>query len=142
MPEATNTVVIARPVADVFAFFTDPANDPDWRAGVKSIRAEGDPAVGAVVHQTIAGPMGRGVPANIEITAYDAERRYAFKGVAGPVRPIGDFAFSEVDGGTKVTFTLSAELGRLSRRILGKQVQKAMDDEVAGLAGAKALLEG
>ncbi|HJQ07606.1 MAG TPA: SRPBCC family protein, partial [Nocardioides sp.] len=60
MPHASRTVTIAAPIEKVFAFFTDPANEPSWRTGVKDIHAHGEPAVGAVIHQTIKGPLGRG----------------------------------------------------------------------------------
>jgi hypothetical protein len=36
MPAARRTIVIERPIDDVFAFLTDPANDRSWRTHVKS----------------------------------------------------------------------------------------------------------
>lgn len=141
MPAAQRTIEIARPVQEVFAFFSDPANDPSWRSGVKEIHAHGAPEVGAVVHQTVAGPMGRGIPADIEITAYEPGVRYAFRGVSGPVRPVGEYRFAPTGSGTSVTFSLSADLGGLKGVVLAKQVQRTMDREVASLDRAKALLE-
>jgi uncharacterized protein YndB with AHSA1/START domain len=141
MPSAERTIVIARPVADVFAFFTDPANDPAWRSGVKDIHAHGEPHVGEVIHQTVAGPMGRGIPADIEITEYQPEQRYRFHGVAGPVRPDGEYFFTEVEGGTSVTFRLSAELTGMKKLFMAGQVQKSMDGEMAALDKAKQVLE-
>ncbi|TCJ28977.1 SRPBCC family protein [Nocardioides jejuensis] len=141
VPQAANTVVIARPVADVFAFFTTPANDPTWRSGVKEISG-GTPAVGAVVKQTIAGPMGKGIPADIEITALEQDAAYGFRGITGPVRPVGRYTFTVVEDGTHVHFSLSAEITGLKKLMMGAAVQKSMDAEVAGLAKAKALLEG
>lgn len=142
MPSATRSIVINRPVADVFAFFTDPANDPRWRDGVKDIHGHGEPAVGEVIHQTIAGPMGRGIAADIEITAYDVDSRYAFQVVAGPARPQGDFRFVPSGDGTEVTFTLSAELTGLKKLMMAGPVQKSMDGEMRNLDKAKAILEG
>ena len=34
MPEESNTITIARPVSDVFAFLADAENDRQWRGGV------------------------------------------------------------------------------------------------------------
>jgi uncharacterized protein YndB with AHSA1/START domain len=142
MPSAQHTVVIARRVGDVFAFFTDPANDKKWRSHVKEISAEGPLAVGSRVHQVIAGPGGRGIPSDIEVAGYEPNARYAFQAVQGPVRPRGEFRFQPTaDGGTEVALSLAAELSGLKKLLMSKAVQKAMDGEVGGLDRAKAFLE-
>jgi len=141
MPSASRTITINRPPADVFAFFADPANDPAWRDAVKDIHSHGDPEVGGVIHQTIAGPMGRGLSADLEITAYDVGSRYAFQVVAGPARPAGEFTFAPSGAGTAVTFSLRAELTGVKKLLLAGPVQKSMDAEMANLDKAKAILE-
>jgi uncharacterized protein YndB with AHSA1/START domain len=142
MPSAQRTVVIAAPIETVFAFFADPANDPRWRGGVKDMHAHDEPAVGAVIHQVIAGPMGRGINADIEITDYDVPTKYGFRAIGGPVRPVGSYVFASVDGGTQVTFSLEAEVTGLKKLMMGGPVQKSMDGEMAALDKAKALIEG
>lgn len=141
MPTATRTVVIQRDLATVFAFFTNPENDPKWRSHVKEIAAEGPPGPGARIHQVIAGPGGRGIPADIEVTDYAVPSRYAFRVVAGPARPVGEFTFAPAGDGTEVTFSLSAEIGGLRKLLMSGPVQKSMDGEMAALDRAKALLE-
>lgn len=141
MPQAQRSVVIDRPVEDVFAFFTDPANDPRWRPSVKEIAAQGPPAVGARIHQVVSGPGGRGIPADIEVTVYEPTSRYAFKVTAGPVRPAGEYRFAPFNGGTEVTFSLSAEMTGLKKLVMSGSVQKSMDMEMRALDTAKRLLE-
>src|SRR6516225_7703720 len=141
MPHAQRTIVIARPPAEVYAFFADAENDKNWRPGVKLIHREGPLAVGTRYTQRIAGPGGRQVPADVEITALDPDTRVAFRGVAGPVRPEGDYSFAPAEGGTSVTFTLDAELSGVKKLLMAKPVQKSMDAEMANLDKAKALLE-
>ena len=141
MPSAQRTVVIGRPVEEVFAFFADPAKDQRWRPQVKEISASGPMAVGATIHQVVAGPGGRGIPADIEVTAYEPPTRYAFRVTAGPVRPAGEYRFAPAAGGTEVTFTLSAELSGVKRFVMSKPVQGSRDGEMASLDTAKALLE-
>lgn len=141
MPEAQRSVVIDRSVEDVFAFFTDPANDPRWRPSIKEIDAQGPPAVGAKIHQVVSGPGGRGIPADIEITAYDPASRYAFAVTAGPVRPKGEYRFTPSNDGTEVTFSLSAEITGLKKLFMSGPVQKSMDMEMDALDTAKRLLE-
>lgn len=141
MPSAERTVTINAPIDQVFTFFTTPANDPSWRGGIKDIHAHGEPAVGSVVHQTIAGPMGRGIGADIEITAYVPNSRYAFRVIAGPVRPVGSYDFAAVESGTTVTFKLDAEVTGLKKAMMSKPVQKNMDAEMGALDNAKRILE-
>ena len=84
MPEASHSVEINRPAADVFAFLGDGENDPQWRSGVLDVRRRSGHGQGAVYEQGVKGPMGRRVPADYEITAYEPDRRIAFRAIAGP----------------------------------------------------------
>ena len=143
MPKAERSVRIARPVDEVFAFFTDPANESTWRGdAVKEFTPDGPIAVGTRIRQVVAGPMGRNLDADIEITGLEPDVRYAFRGVAGPVRPIGEYSFRPVEEGTEVTFRLDAPLSGLKKVFMGSSVQKAVNAEMACLDTAKAVLEG
>jgi carbon monoxide dehydrogenase subunit G len=142
MPNAERTITINAPIDTVFAFFTTPANDASWRGGVKEMHAHGAPAVGSVIHQVIAGPMGRGINADIEITDYSPNTRYAFKAIGGPFRPVGSYDFASVAGGTSVTFTLGGEISGFKKLMMEKPIQKNMAAEMAALDNAKKLLEG
>ena len=141
MPQAKRTIVIARPQSEVFAFFADAENDPQWRSAVKLIKREGPLAVGARYTQRVAGPGGREVPADVEVTTLEPDVEVAFRGIAGPVRPDGGYTFAALEDGTLVTFRLSAELTGIKKFLMGKPVQKAMDAEMANLDKAKAVLE-
>jgi uncharacterized protein YndB with AHSA1/START domain len=141
MPHAERTIVIARPHAEVYSFFADAENDKRWRPSVALIRREGPLAVGTRYTQRLAGPGGRQVAADIEITALDPGTRVAFRGVSGPVRPTGGYSFASAEGGTAVTFTLDAELTGVKKFLMTTPVQKSMDAEMANLDKAKALLE-
>jgi uncharacterized protein YndB with AHSA1/START domain len=142
MPSATRTIRIDRPPDQVFAFFANPANDQSWRHHVKEISAEGPPGVGRKIHQVVEGPGGRGIAADIEVTAYDPPTRYAFEVVAGPARPRGEFRLAPSGDGTELTFSLSADLGGLRGMFLSRPVQSSMDGEMRALDTAKAKLEG
>jgi len=141
MPHAERTITIARPPDEVFRFFTTPSNDPSWRTGVKEISAAGPIAVGTQVHQVVAGPGGRSIAADIEVTAYEPPTRYAFKAIAGPARPVGEYRFAPAGDGTQVTFSLDADLGGLKGLFMSRPVQSTMDGEMRALDTAKAKLE-
>jgi uncharacterized membrane protein len=141
MPSAERIITIDRPPDLVYAFFTDHANDPRWRPNVLKIEPVSGAPVGTRIHQVIKGPGGRGLGADIEITANEPSARYSFQVVAGPVRPIGDFRFSPAGGGTEVRFSLAAGLSGLKRLLMSGAVQRSMDGEMAALHTAKGIIE-
>jgi uncharacterized protein YndB with AHSA1/START domain len=143
MPSAQRTIRIGRSPETVFAFLTDPTNDPGWRSGVKEMSADGGPGVGRRIHQVVAGPGGRGIAADIEVTAYEPPTRYAFRTVSGPVRPTGEYRLAPAGAdATDVSFALTAAVAGWKRFVMGGAVQRSMDGEMAALDKAKAILEG
>lgn len=89
-----NTIVINRPIADVFAFVADGETAPRWRPAVVSVKLKSGSkdSVGAVYMQRVkGGPMGN-VPADYEVTKYEPNRRLEFRAIAGPVRPEGSIS--------------------------------------------------
>jgi uncharacterized protein YndB with AHSA1/START domain len=141
MPSATGSIVVHRPIQQVFDFFTTPSNDPRWRSHVKEISASGPLGPGTVVRQVVAGPGGRGIPASLRVVAFESPSRYSFIVTEGPARPEGEFRFTSVEGGTEVSLTLRAELRGLRGLLLSRPVQHSMDGEVAALDRARRLIE-
>ncbi|HEX5451464.1 MAG TPA: SRPBCC family protein [Candidatus Limnocylindrales bacterium] len=141
MAGATHAVVIHRPVAEVFAFVADGEQGPRWRSGVLDIRRIAGEGVGTRYLQGVAGPLGRRVAADYEITVFEPNQRIEFQTVAGPVRPHGRYDFAAEDGGTRLTFTLDAALNGLRRLLMGSMVQRTMEGEVQALDRLKHVLE-
>jgi hypothetical protein len=50
-PEESNTITIARPVSDLFAFLADAENDTQWRGGVIEITRTSGQGVGTTYRQ-------------------------------------------------------------------------------------------
>jgi uncharacterized protein YndB with AHSA1/START domain len=142
VPSAERTLTIAAPIEKVFAFFTNAENDAAWRSDVVEAKAEGPMAVGTIVRQVVAGPAGIGhVAADSQVTAYEPPNTYAFKIIAGPVRPQGSFTFAEVDNGTSVTMKLDVDIRGPQKFVFSKPAQSAMNATMKSLDKAKAVLE-
>jgi uncharacterized membrane protein len=141
MPEARHQVTIGRPAGEVFAFIADGLNGPKWRPGILDIAHVSGSGVGATYKQGVRGPGGRRVDADYRVTAYEPNARLAFEAIAGPVRPTGEYILEEVDGGTRLTFALQAELGGIRKLLMGGAVQKTMVSEVQATERLKSLLE-
>jgi uncharacterized membrane protein len=134
MAHAAHTVVIEKPISDVFAFLADATNDPKWRPQVTSITHVSGSGVGTVYAQTMKGPGGRPIAGDFRITRYDEPTRLDFEVIAGPARPTGSYVLRDAgSGATEITFTLDLKprgLTVLLSPMIGKQVKS----EVANLA--------
>lgn len=142
MAAAQRSIVINRPVDEVWAFVTDGANAPKWRSGVLDVSKVSGQGVGETWKQGVKGPGGRRIDADYEITAWEPGRRMAFKAIAGPVRPTGEYRIAAEDGGTRLSFSLDAELSGLKKLLMGGAVQSTMNAEMGALDRLKAVLEG
>jgi carbon monoxide dehydrogenase subunit G len=142
MAEATHFVEIAKPIETVFAFIDDGEKCPQWRPGILDIKRVSGEGVGATYTQGVSGPMGRRVSADYQVTMFEPNRRIEFQTTAGPVRPHGRYDFEAVAGGTRLTFSLDAEVKGLKKLLMGSMVQKTMVGEVQALDNLKRILEG
>ena len=141
-PQASHEVVVKRPIEEVFAYLADGERCTEWRPGVVSIaRVSGDGGVGTRYAQQVRGPMGRSIAADYEITRSDPPRLLEFQTVTGPARPHGLYELEELDGGTRVRFTLDADLGGVRGLLMGGAVQRTMDHEVGMLENLRRKLE-
>jgi hypothetical protein len=125
----------------VFSFIADGLNGPQWRPGIVDIAHVSGSGVGATYRQGVKGPGGRRIDADYRITAFEPDRRLAFEAIAGPVRPTGEYLLEQVPDGTRLTFSLDAELSGIKKLFMGGAVQKTMDAEVAATDRLKQLLE-
>lgn len=133
---------ITRPPDAVFAYLADGEKGTQWRSGVLDIRrVSGDGGAGTRYAQGVQGPIGRRIAADYEITICAPNQRLEFQTVAGPARPHGRYDLSPEDGGTRLTFSLDAQLGGLKQLLMGSAVQRTMEAEVKALDRLKTVLE-
>ena len=142
MAHAENEVSINRTANDVYAFLADGLNNKLWRPAVKAVAlASGEAGnQGAVYSQTIAGPGGRTIAGDYEITAAQPGKRLDFQVIAGPARPTGSFTLDENNGGTTVRFALDLQ-PKGFMKLMGSMITKTMESEVGQLGQLKSVLE-
>jgi uncharacterized membrane protein len=141
MPSAQHSISIRRPVGEVFAFVADGENAMRWRPGVLDVSHQSGEGLGAIYRQGVRGPGGRRIAADYEITAFELDRRIAFRAIAGPVRPTGEYRFVADADGTTLSLALDATLSGWKRLLMGRAVQSTMDSEVHNLETLKSILE-
>jgi len=141
MPSAQHSVTVHRPIGEVFAFVANGENAMRWRPGVLDVARQSGEGLGAVYKQGVKGPGGRRIAADYEITAFEPDRRIAFRAIAGPVRPTGVYGFAPDGDSTTVSLVLDATLTGWKRLVMGRAVQSTMESEVRNLETLKAILE-
>ena len=137
------STVINRPVADVFAFFTEPANNPKWEEGLIECRmaSPGPMGVGAQVLE-VRKFMGRHMESTLEVTAYEPNKKYAVKVASGPIQFDLSAMFETVGDGTKISTSGQGEPGgffKLAEGLVKKQLQSQVEGDMGRL---KKVLEG
>ncbi|MEE9491632.1 MAG: SRPBCC family protein [Dehalococcoidia bacterium] len=105
------SVVINRPIEEVYAYVVDVENCPQWRSSCLEAKrfTEGPIRAGTTERYTMR-VFGRRQETTMEVTEYEPHRKYAWRATSGGLFPLrGWFTFQTVDGGTKVTETIEAE---------------------------------
>jgi uncharacterized protein YndB with AHSA1/START domain len=136
------SVVINRPVEEVFAFVTRIENWNQWDAQLAEVKktSEGPVGVGTTC-QEVRHFMGRRMESTNEITEYEPNRKLSFKSTSGPFPVEGGYTFESVEGGTKFTVKGQAETGgffKLTDPIVRRAVKGQLETINANL---KELLE-
>lgn len=141
MPSAEHSVSVKRPVSEVFEFVADGENAMRWRPGVLDVARQSGEGLGAIYRQGVKGPGGRRIAADYEVTAFEPDHQIAFRAIAGPVRPTGEYRFTSEGGGTIVSLVLEATVTGWKRLVMGRVVQSTMESEVRNLDTLKQILE-
>lgn len=130
-----HSVIINRPVREVFDLVGNPDNDPTWGSLIVGSTAlsSGPVGVGSRFEQT-ATFMGARLTAMIEITDYEPERKVSYV-TSKPVAIEHARTFEEVPEGTRLTFVTELHAhGRfrvaeaLLRRGAHRQMEADMDE--------------
>ena len=133
--DVTAAVRVARPPAEVAAYMTDPANDPEWIGGVREARLEGAPPIGVGSRVArVASFLGRRVEYVNEVAALDAAH-LDMRSVSGPFpmqitygfRADGDGAGTVVSNRVRGAARGFAFAGPLLPRLVRRSVQKDLE---------------
>jgi len=134
------SVMIDRPVEEVWKFITDLSKVPTWDTRVLEMK------------QTSTGPLGvgstgefrekmRNMTISIRITEYDPNRRCSFEHTSGPMKgSIMTESIENIEGKTRFTFSHDLKLSGFYK-LLGVMKGRMRREVVASLNNAKRILE-
>jgi len=143
-----STVIIERPLEEVFGFVLDLTNVPSADPSVKSVQktSEGPIEAGTTfLMRQEAPPIGKVREASVRYTAVEPNHYIEFEAMVGPISPTASLTFEQADGATKVTFRGEPNpvgvLKIISPLIRG-QGQRMWDRRLAGLKSTLETPEG
>jgi len=136
------SVVIERPVEEVFAFATDPNKDALWQSTTLDTEQTSGGAVdvGTTLRST-AKFLGRRIETTMEVTENEPPRRQCVRVTSGPIPGSGCYLFEPAEGGTRFTQKFDAEVGgffKLAEPLVARAIRRQIDADMATL---KDLLE-
>ena len=138
-----HTIVIERPIEEVFAFATDPENEPLWQStSLETEQTSGGPVGVGTTFRNTSKFLGRRIESTYEVTENDPPHRQCMRITSGPIPGSGCYALEPTeDGSTRFTQTFEAEAGgffRLAEPLVGRAIRRQIEADMATL---KDLLE-
>jgi uncharacterized membrane protein len=111
MAPIVDSIEINRSPEDVFAYVDDLGKHAEWQEQLVSthVETEGPTRVGTRAADMRRMPGGTREIA-YEITEHDPPHKSSFRGVNGPVRPVGTVTVAPLDGGARSKLTLELDL--------------------------------
>ncbi len=146
MPRVEASVVIARDVAEVFAFTDNATHEPVWRSSTvdAAYTSEGPPGVGTTGRETVR-VLGRDISTEWEITEYVPNERVAYTVVAegAPTSASTWYEYAQAPEGTRFTITIDIPhyagfFGRLADTLVARIQRRTLATDLRRL---KQLLE-
>jgi uncharacterized membrane protein len=138
MAPIVETVEIAKSPQEVFAYLDDLARHGEWQTQIESVEllTDGPTRVGTRAVDTRRVPGGR-QKITYEITEHDPPRKAAFRGLDGPIRPVGSVTVEGFDGAARSRVTLELDLvghglvGKLLAPIARRDARKHVPEDQA-----------
>ena len=138
-----NTVTIARPEDEVFAFLADFGNIPAWNYAITSTvqTSPGQSGIGATYLQTRTVP--RRSEEEFQVTEFEPPSRLAIKGQLGPFTASSSYLLEPAAGGTRLTNHVELEpASALLRPLAPLAIPRVKTAVARNLGTLKQLLEG
>lgn len=142
MFEVEESIVIDRPVAEVFAIVADQTNIPRWQRGIAEVhRLTPDPIGVGTRHEVVRKFLGRELSVTTEYVRYDPNQVVTFTAITGPAVMEVSYLTEAVSEGTKLTCHLKMDqkgLFRVADSLVSRNMKK---DFTASFRTLKGMLE-
>lgn len=143
MVKGEASIVINRPIAEVFAFVADDRNASRWQPGVVNVRREpeGSTRVGTKVFEERVVFPNKRITAVAEVVEFEEQQKIHERNTDGPMDVDDLTTFRAVEGGTEVTICLALTPKGFLKLIGPFMGPRLRSDISKGLGNLKHLLE-
>ena len=108
------SILINRPLEEVFAFLSNAENDPKWRSGAVEVKKTSKGPVGVdSTWSSVGHLLGQRIENEMECTEYESNWKYTVKSQSGSFPIESRATFEHIAGSTGINLTAEAELGGL-----------------------------
>ena len=142
MPIFDSSVLINRPVEEVFAFVTEPGNSTLWQSGcLESVKTSEGPVGVGTTGREVRRFLGLQIETTGEVTDFEPNKRSSVKTTSGPAQGQATWTFESAGGGTTFATAIDVDLGglfKLAGPVLSRMIERQIETDLANL---KDLLE-
>jgi uncharacterized membrane protein len=142
MIKEERSVVIRRPIGEVFAYVADLRHSARWQAGLSEVRKVTEGPMGLGTRFTVVRKLlGRKLELSSEFVGYEPNTMVTFR-FSGSMPGEGSYLFESTPEGTRVTSTVEMQprgISRLAKPLIAASLRRQME---ANLPVLKDLLEG
>ena len=132
MTKVEASVVIDRPVEDVWKFMSDMSNDPKWNPETLEVKqvSAGPLAVGTILDDRHPKQTLR-----IRLYEYEPNRKFGYESISGPLKGSRvSYSVETVEGKTRLNLTLEPNFSGFYK-LVGPFAHRRLKREVSPLAG-------
>ena len=137
MVQVEKSVVINRPIEEVFAFVTNSENITMWAGPVKEARQTSEGPVGiGMTSIRITEFLGRKSEDSYVVTEYEPNRKFAQKATSGSLQTTEIMTFKSVEAGTKVTIAGEVEASgfiKMAEPVFARVAKRQFETDMSNL---------
>ena len=137
MAKMEASVVIDRPIDEVFAYVVDASSWPKWEEGLLEAEQTSQGPTGAgTTFKGINQFMGQKMEWTSEITEYETNKRVGHEIISGPMSVEQTLTFEPADGGTRFNLAAEGETGgffKMAEPIVNRMMKKQLGGNLAKL---------
>ena len=140
MIKIEHSVVVDRPVEEVFAYATDVSKVPEWQTSALEARVDAPMqagATGAIVRKF----LGRRMESTVRFDEYEPPRKFAIESTSGPVQFHVHQTYEPEGAGARINIVMEGEPGgffKLAEPLVQRAIKREME---ANFATLKDILE-
>ncbi len=131
------SIVINRPVEEVFAFLSDLESNLKWRTSqIEAIKTSEGPIGVGTTYRTVNNVLGRRLEGESEVIEYEPNRKVTVKIKSGYFPFVSQRIFEPVEGGTRVRFVGEMEPGglfKLAEPLVASMAKRRVEADAANL---------